>query len=151
MSYADYDFYVNTYHGDVLTADNAAKWLDRASDYIDALTFRRTVNTFPVNASDVINVKKAVCAVGDALSLIDVQAKTMQATTNANGDYRGAIASISSGRESVHYVQGDGGSIYVRAACDLDARNELLTDVALQYLADVPDSEGVNLLYAGVK
>lgn len=149
MAYADYAFYTDVYHGDVLTAANAAKWLDRASDAVDALTFRRTVYSFPVAMGDAVKVRKAVCAIADALCLIDDQVKAMQATKDAAGNYRGAVASISSGRESVHYVQAADGSIYGRAAADPEAKARLLSQIAGQYLADVPGANGINLLYAG--
>lgn len=150
MAYADYNFYAESYYGDTLTEANAAKWLDRASDYVDAVTFHRTENTFPVEEKHVVKVKKAVCAIAEALSLIDAQAKAMQATVDANGTYKGAVASMSSGRESISFVQAGNGSVYGRAAVDQNERNNLLYGLALQYLADVPDSEGINLLYAGV-
>jgi len=42
MAYVDYDYYVNTYGGTVLTdEDTAEKALERASDAIDALTYCR--------------------------------------------------------------------------------------------------------------
>ena len=150
MAYADYAFYTDRYHGDTLTEANASKWLERASDYIDAITFHRTEYTFPVEEKHVVKVKKAVCAIAEALSLIDAQAKALQASVDASGTYKGAVASISSGRESISYVQAANGSVYGRAAADQQERDNLLYGLAVQYLADVPDSEGINLLYAGV-
>lgn len=150
MAYADYTFYTDSYYGDTLSSDNADKWLERASDYLDAITFHRTENTFPEEAAHVIKVKKAVCAIADALYLIDAQAKAAQAAQDATGAYKGAVSSISSGRESIHYELNGNGSVYGKAATDIAERDKLLFDTALKYLADIPDSEGVNLLYAGV-
>ena len=150
MAYADYTFYTGSYFGDTLTENTAAMWLERASDYVDAITFHRTENTFPVEEKHVVKVKKSVCAIAEALSLIDAQAKAMQATVDANGTYKGAVASMSSGRESISYVQNGNNSVYGRAAVDMNERDKLLYGIAAQYLADIPDSEGVNLLYAGV-
>lgn len=149
MAYADYEFYAGSYYGDTLTEDVATKWLERASDYIDAVTFHRTENTFPVEEKHVVKVKKAVCAIAEAMFLIDAQEKAASATLDANGTYKGAIASMSSGRESISYVQAANGSVYGRAAADKKERDKLLYSTALWYLADVPDSNGVNLLYAG--
>jgi len=150
MAYADYAFYSESYHGDTLTEANAAKWLDRASDYLDTITFHRTENTFPEEAAHIVKVKKAVCALADAFSLIDAQMKAVQATQDASGAFKGAVASMSSGRESIHYVQAADGSVYGRAAADPAARDRLLYGIAEQYLTDIPDNEGINLLYAGV-
>ena len=150
MAHADYTFYTDSYHGDILTEDNAAKWLDRASDYVDTITFHRTENSFPVEEKHITKVKKAVCAIADALCLIDAEQKAMQATVDANGAYKSAVASLSSGKESVSFVQAGKGSVYGLAAADQEERGKLLYGIAVQYLALVPDSEGINLLYAGV-
>ena len=150
MVYADFTFYAEMYFGDTLTVGNAAKWLERASDYLDAITFHRTERTFPEEEADAVKVKKAVCAIAEALSLIDAQAKAMQASLDANGTYKGAVASMSSGRESISFVQAANSSVYGKAAADQKERDRLLYGLAVQYLADVPDSEGINLLYAGV-
>jgi len=150
MAYADYSFYTDTYHGDTLTSENAAKWLDRASEFVDAVTFRRTEHTFPTNEADAVKVKKAVCAIAEAQYQIDAQVRATQAGVDKQGNLRTAVASMSSGRESVSYMQNANGSAYARAATDTEAARRLLADIAAQYLAGVPDSEGVFLLYAGV-
>ena len=151
MAYADFNFYANTFYGDTLTGDNADKWLARASDFVDAITFRRTENAFPEDEADAIKVRKAVCAIAEAQYLIDTQAKATQANVDAQGVLRTAVASISSGRESISYMQNVNGSAYAKAATDQAEARRLLSDIAALYLADVPDSTGVNLLYAGVE
>lgn len=151
MAYADFNFYANTFYGDTLTGDNADKWLARASDFVDAITFRRTENAFPEDEADAIKVRKAVCAIAEAQYLIDMQAKATQANVDAQGILRTAVASISSGRESISYMQNANGSAYAKAATDQAEARRLLSDIAALYLADVPDSTGVNLLYAGVE
>lgn len=150
MAYADFNFYTTVFYGDVLTEDNAAKWLQRASDAVDTLTFRRTEKSFPTDEGDALKVRKAVCAIAEALMLIDQQEKALSATVDTNGNIKAAAASISSGRESISFVNAANGSIYGKAAADRSERGKLLYGIAVQYLADVPDSEGVNLLYAGV-
>lgn len=151
MAYTGFDFYANSYHGDVLSSENADKWLERASDFIDAITFRRTESAFPENEADAVKVRKAVCAIAEAQYLIDTQAKATQANVDAQGILRTAVASISSGRESISYMQNANGSAYAKAATDQAEARRLLSDIAALYLADVPDSTGVNLLYAGVE
>ena len=150
MAYADYSFYTDSYFGDTLTEETSNKWLERASDYLDVITFHRTENTFPEIEAHIIKVKKAVCAIADALFLIDIQVKAAQATMDVSGNYRGALASISSGKESLSFIQAANGSAYGRAAADPSERDRLLYGIAEQYLADIPDSEGTNLLFAGV-
>lgn len=150
MAYADYTFYTASYYGDVLSQTNAPKWLDRASDALDALTFGRLISAFPTDETHVLKVKKAVCAVAEALFNIDAQKQAASAQKAADGTYRGAIASISSGRESISYSGGNvSASVYAAAAASTGAQNELLGSIAVQYLANIPDANGVNLLYAG--
>ena len=98
MAYADFDFYQKSYYGDVLTAENANKWLARASDELDAPTFGRLTFAFPTIEAHAAKVKKAVCAIAEALFYIDAQRAAASAQLAADGSYRGAVASISSGR-----------------------------------------------------
>lgn len=152
MAYTDFAFYTDSYFGDTLAQDEAPKWLERASEELDALTFRRLVSAFPTEESDVIQVKKAVCAIADALYLVYLQRIAASAQQAADGSYRGAITSISSGKESVSYaVNGaTSASVYAAAAASAEAQTVLLRDTAAKYLAGIPDANGVNLLYAGV-
>lgn len=147
--YADHDFYADTYHGDTLTENNADKWLDRASDFVDRITFGRLESAFPSEEKHVIKVKKAVCAVADALYFIDVQRRAGAASIGADGKVTGAVASVSSGRESVSYATGGTASVYSAAAGSAEAADRYTLYVASLYLANVPDANGVNLLYAG--
>ncbi len=149
-AYADFNFYENTYFGDVLTADKAAKWLSLASDEIDTLTFGRLTFAFPTVEAHIEKVKKAVCAVAEALHHVDLQRKAVAAQPSADGSYRGAVASISSGRESISYAVGNASaSTYAAAAANTADFNKLLYSIAVKYLANIPDANGVNLLYAG--
>jgi len=43
--YADFNFYENEYGGNILTEDNAKRFLRRASRDIDTLTYRRILNS----------------------------------------------------------------------------------------------------------
>ena len=152
MPYADNSFYTESYHGDVLPSENADRWLEAASDELDALTFGRLTFAFPTIAAHVSKVKKAVCAVAEALYKIDVQRKAVAATEAEDGTYRGAVASVSSGRESISYVNGSSSvsaSVYAAAAANMVEHNKLISSIAVKYLANIPDSSGVNLLYAG--
>lgn len=148
--YADYSFYTDTFYGDTLTESNANKWLDRASDFVDVLTFNRLETAFPTEERHIVRVKKAVCAIADALFLIDTQRKAGAAQIGADGKYTGAISSISSGKESISYATGGTASVYSVAASSNDAADRYTRRLAEIYLANVPDADGVNLLYAGI-
>lgn len=150
MAYADYNFYTESYYGDELTESNAAKWLERASDELDALTFHRLQRYYPSSESSDKSVKKAVCAIAETLLRIDVQMQAGSAQKGSDGLYHGAIASLSSGRESVSYASNSAGStIYAKAAVDEAVKLKLLQSAAVKYLSGVSDERGINLLYAG--
>lgn len=149
--YADYSFYTSTYFGDTLTAGNANKWLDRASDYVDTITYHRLESAFPTEETDAKRVKKAVCAIADALYFIDAQRQAGAAQVDADGRVTGAVASMSSGKESISYATGGTASVYSVAASNTAVADSYTRGVAESYLANVPDANGVNLLYAGVE
>lgn len=43
MSYVDYEYYSNTYGGNAITAENAPRALQKASETVDTLTYCRIV------------------------------------------------------------------------------------------------------------
>ncbi len=152
MAYADYTFYSDTYHGDVLTEKNADKWLDRASDELDALTFGRLTSAFPAVEAHAVKVKKAACAIAEARCFIDEQRRAASVQKAEDGSYRGAVSSISSGKESISFAaigNAVGASVYAAAAASAEAQTGLIRDIAAKYLANIPDADGINLLYAG--
>lgn len=149
-AYADYKFYKNNFYGDILAEDVASKWLCLASDEIDSLTFGRLSFAFPTVDAHVEKVGKAVCAVAEALYNIDLQYKAAGVQQAADGSYRGAVSSISSGRESISYSDNTAAtSIYAAAAVSAEERTKLISGIIVKYLANVPDANGINLLYAG--
>lgn len=150
MAYADLDFYKQKFHGDVLDETTAPKWLEMASDELDAFTHGRLISAFPTEQTASAKVGKAVCAIADALFLIDSQRQAAAAKQTADGSYHGAVASISSGKESVSYSAiGATASVYASAAASVAEQARLIGDIACKYLANIPDANGVNLLYAG--
>lgn len=151
MAYADYTFYRDIYGGDILPESEAERWLCRGSDTADALTRGRLTFAFPVVPAHIVRVQKAVCALAEALYQIDTEQKAAAAQKTEDGGYRGAVASVSSGRESISYGSaGSGRTSYATAAADSAERQALLCAVATEYLSEIPDANGVNLLYAGV-
>lgn len=151
MAYADFAFYRDTWYGEILTEENAARWLSRASDELDGFTFGRLASAFPAENEE--RVRKAVCAVADALFLVDVQRRAAAPKQGADGLYHGPVASVTSGKESVSYATGGSAAaadMYGAAASSPEALAELLYGIAVKYLADIPDASGVNLLYAGL-
>lgn len=67
MSYADYKYYTETYGGSIITAENALKSLQNASDTIDSLTYCRIVSGGMERLSDYQRaiVQKVTCSLAD--------------------------------------------------------------------------------------
>lgn len=158
MAYADYQFYTEKYYGDTVPESDFPKYTERASDRIDAITFERLVNGFPEEERAVTKVKKAVCAVTDALYQIDqIKKASMESVgtvTREDGTVVSkAVSSVSSGSESISYSTGYSGvteSVYGQAAVDKKVENVLIYQIATEYLSGVTDKKGVCLLYAGL-
>lgn len=149
-AYADITFYKDNFFGEALTEKNANKWLSLASDELDTLTFGRLTFAFPTVEAHVEKVKKAVCAIAETLYYIDLQRKAATAQQAEDGTYRGAVASISSGRESISFSVGNASaSTYAAAAASTAEQAKLIGSAAVKYLANIPDANGINLLYAG--
>jgi len=147
--YADYSYYTAEYFGDILTSDNASKYLKRASSELDGRTFSRLQTAFPVDTYAQTRVKDAVCAVAETLCQIDNLLTATSAKVQSDGSYQAPISSISSGSESISYSSSV--SPYSKAAQSQTEKNSLITAIINSYLAYVPDSTGVNLLYAGAE
>jgi len=118
MAYTDFAFYGSGYFGDTLTEETSPKWLERASDELDAITFGRLTFAFPTVEAHAVKVKKAVCAIAEALYWIDVQRRASSAQKAEDGSYHGAVASISTG---IHFLF-DGQREQLRLCCRRDKR-----------------------------
>lgn len=158
MAYADYQFYTTTYYGDTVPESDFPKYAERASDRIDSITFDRLVNGFPEEERAVTKVKKAVCAVAEALYQIDqIKKSSMESVgtvTREDGTVVSkAVSSISSGSESISFATGSSSgaeSIYGQATIDKKVESVLLYQIATEYLSGVTDKKGICLLYAGL-
>lgn len=164
MAYTTFTFYENTYHGNVVPAEDFDRIADRASDFLDVITFDRLVGGLPDDERGKTKVQKAVCAVCDKLyylELADKQALSAAAGGTSSGGSGGAtsgvITSRSAGSESISYASpsemANGAktwSAVYQAAGDEEATNNLLYSAARLYLTGVRDDKGVLLLYAGL-
>lgn len=88
MSYADYTYYVTSYLGTLVPESSFPQLALRASAVIDQITYNRSVG----NTTDVVAIKKAMCAVAEELYRQDL----------ANGV--DGVASESQGQYSVTYL-----------------------------------------------
>lgn len=164
MAYTDFEFYATTYHGNVVPEADFPRIADRASDFLDVITFDRLIDGLPSDERAATKVQKAVCAVSDKLyelELADKQALSAAAggtsSSGPGGVTSGVITSRSAGSESISYASpsemANGAktwSAVYQAAGDEEATNNLLYSAARLYLTGVKNDKGVLLLYAGL-
>lgn len=164
MAYADYDFYKTSYFGSVVPETDFPKLAEKASDFIDAMTFDRLVDGLPTNERSQKRIKKAVCSLTELMYQIELAEKNatnaaVSGTSTAigsGGSTTGVVTSVSSGSESISYAtpqqKASGAkewSAVYAAAGDVQKTNDLLLKTALPLLMGVRTDEGIPILYAG--
>ncbi len=165
MAYTDYEFYTTSYFGSVVPETDFPRLAERASDFIDTMTFDRLVDGLPTNERSQKRIKKAVCSLAELMYQIELAEKNAanaaasgtSTTTGSGGSTTGIVTSVSSGSESISYAtpQQIGASakewsaVYA-AAGDVQKTNGLLLKTALPLLMGVRTDDGIPALYAGV-
>ena len=165
MAYADYEFYTTSYFGSVVPETDFSRLAERASDFVDTMTFDRLVDGLPTDERSQKRIKKAVCSLAELMYQIELAEKNatnaaVSGTSTAigsGGSTTGVITSVSSGSESISYAtpQQIGASakewsaVYA-AAGDVQKTNDLLLKTALPLLMGVRTDDGIPVLYAGV-
>lgn len=164
MAYTDYTFYKDRYFGEIIPETDFPRLAEKASDFMDTITFDRLVDGLPTDERAAMKVQKAVCAVAETLyqiGLAEQQALSAASGTSTKtgvmSGTTGVITSKSSGSESISYASPselagsakEWSAVYA-AAGDAGATNKVLTGAALPYLTGVTDDKGVCLLYAGI-
>ena len=163
MAYADYKFYAESF-GNVVPETDFPRLAERASDFVNTMTFDRLVDGLPTNERSQKRVKKAVCSLTELMYQIELaeknainQASANVTDTNVGNISTGVVTSVSSGSESISYAtpQQIGSSakewsaVY-SAAGDVQKTNDLLLKAALPLLMGVRTDDGIPVLYAGV-
>ncbi len=165
MAYADYEFYTTSYFGSAVPETDFPRLAERASDFVDAMTFDRLVDGLPTNERSQKRVKKAVCSLAELMYQLELAEKNATnaavsgtSTVIGSGDSTtGIVTSVSSGSESISYAtpqqKASGAkewSAVYTAAGDVQKTNDLLLKTALPILMGVRTDEGIPVLYAGV-
>lgn len=163
MAYADYDFYTNTYFGSVVPESDFPRLAEKASDFIDTMTFDRLMDGLPENEHSQKRIKKAVCSLANLMYQIELAEKNAVSQASAGaidisvgGKSTGVVTSVNSGSESISFAtpQQIGASakewsaVYA-AVGDTKKTNDLLLKTALPLLMGVRTDEGIPILYAG--
>lgn len=165
MAYADYEFYTTSYFGSVVPETDFPQMAEKASDFVDTMTFDRLVDGLPTNERSQKRIKKAVCSLAELMYQIELAEKNAtnaaasgaSTTIGSGGSATGVVTSVSSGSESISYAtpQQIGASakewsaVYA-AAGDVQKTNDLLYKTALPLLMGVRTDEGASILYAGM-
>ena len=163
MAYADYEFYTTSYFGSVVPEADFPRLAERASDFVDTMTFDRLVDGLPENEHAQKRIKKAVCSLAELMYQIELAEKNAtnaaasgaSTTIGSGGSTTGIVTSVSSGSESISYAtpQQIGASakewsaVYT-AAGDVQKTNDLLLKTALPLLMGVRTDDGIPILYA---
>lgn len=164
MAYADYKFYTESF-GNVVPETDFPRLVERASDFVDTMTFDRLVDGLPENERSQKRIKKAVCSLAEKMYQIELAEKnaTDAAVSGAStaigsgGSTTGVVTSLSSGSESISYatpqqigVSAKEWSAVYAVAGDVQKTNDLLSKTALPLLMGVRTDDGIPVLYAGV-
>lgn len=164
MAYADYDFYTTSYFGSVVPETDFPRVAERASDFVDTMTFDRLVDGLPTNERSQKRIKKAVCSLAELMYQIELaeknainQASANVTDINVGNISTGVVTSVSSGSESISYAtpqqKASGAkewSAVYAAAGDVQKTNDLLYKTALPLLMGVMTDDGIPILNAGV-
>lgn len=164
MAYADYKFYTESF-GNVVPETDFPRLAERASDFIDMMTFNRLVDGLPENERSQKRIKKAVCSLAELMYQIELAEKNatdaaVSGTSTAigsGGSTTGIVTSVSSGSESISYAtpqqKASGAkewSAVYAATGDVQETNNLLYKTALPLLMGVRTDDGIPVLNAGV-
>ena len=164
MAYADYEFYTTSYFGSAVPETDFPRLAERASDFVDTMTFDKLVDGLPTDERSQKRIKKVVCSLAELMYQIELaeknainQASENVIDTNVGNISTGIVTSVSSGSESISYAtpQQIGASakewsaVYA-AAGDVQKTNDLLLKTALPLLMGVRTDDGIQVLYAGV-
>ena len=165
MAYADYEFYTTSYFGSVVPEADFPRLAERASDFVDAMTFDRLMDGLPTNERSQKRIKKAVCSLTELMYQIELAEKNatnaaasgISTTIGSGGSTTCIVTSVSSGNESISYAtpQQIGASAKEWSAVysvvgDTQKTNDLLLKTALPLLMGVRTDDGIPILYAGV-
>ena len=164
MAYADYKFYTESF-GNVVPETDFSRLSEKASDFVDTMTFDRLVDGLPTNEHFQKRIKKAVCSLAELMYQIELAEKNAtnaaasgtSTTVESGGSTTGIVTSVSSGSESISYAtpqqKASGAkewSAVYAAAGDAQKTNDLLLKTALPLLMGVRTDDGIPVLYAGV-
>lgn len=154
--YADFNYYLTEYMGDVLESADFAKYSKKAAKRIDNLTTGKLRFAFPFDEHAANAVKDCECELADFLFMLDRYTKAAMESvgtiTQADGSVRGKVVkSVSSGSESISYSASEAANVeLMEAAKDSKVAGNMIKRIVTENLSYMADANGVNLLYTGI-
>ena len=154
--YADFNYYLIEYMGDVLESADFAKYSKTAAKRIDNLTTGKLRFAFPFDGHAANAVKDCECELADFLFALDRYTKaameSVGTVTQADGSVRGkVVTSVTSGSESVGYSASAAvNTELMDAAKDSKKADEKIYSIVRNNLTDIKDANGVDLRYMGI-
>lgn len=158
MRYVTYDYYKSIYGEDSMpeTDFNRLSW--EACRRVDTLTLNKLKFAYPTDPDAIESVKRCVCKLIEIAGQIEAANKRVSegqgyTVDQATGLMVGKVVTTkTSGSESLSFsAKAESGSTLIDAVLsDKAAQERLYRDTVREYLSFVPDSNGVNLLYAGI-
>lgn len=85
MAYTDYEFYTTSYFGSVVPETDFPRLAERASDFVDTMTFDRLVDGLPENERSQKRIKKAVCSLAELMYQLELAEKNATSYATMNG------------------------------------------------------------------
>lgn len=130
-----FEYYHESFYGEVIPEDSFQKWIKRAETKLNYLTFGKAECT--TDTGECQQIPDSLCALAECMYMVESERKKAENTTSDKN-----IKSMSSGGESISYeVQK---TIYQDVLHDKAAEDRLYRDTVAEYL------QGTGLLYAGV-
>lgn len=130
-----YDFYKETYFGDIIPAESFDKFESRAIGELHRITRGKLKGVDSYSEE----IQKAACALAEVLYQIDIEKKNSGISEDGKGKL---IKSVSSGSESISYeIQKSG---FEMAVADKKVKSMLCLEAVSTYLS------GTGLLYWGI-
>lgn len=134
---------------------NRLSW--EACRKVDVLTLNKLKFAYPTDEDSEESVKRCVCKLIEIAGQIEAASKRVSEGQGYTIDQSTGlmvgktITSKTSGSESMSFsAKGENGSTLIDAVLsDKVAQDKLYMDIIREYLAFIPDANGINLLYAG--
>ena len=85
MAYADYEFYTTSFFGSVVPEADFPRLAERASGFVDTMTFDRLVDGLPENERSQKRIKKAICSLAELMYQLELAEKNATSYAAMNG------------------------------------------------------------------